>query len=153
MAASINLATSVTLVDRPDLPAVVVGYAGGSGNLTVRNATSALAAKLGYDLLSKEMAELERLQKEQEALAAKEEVQRKNDEKRFAEYQATRVELREQGRIRKFMARLREVRSVEVSSLVTEALKANSSVVKPELAAHARRLAIMRGIRAVVPQP
>ena len=151
VAGIINLATSVTLVDRPDLPAVVVGYAGGSGNLTVRNATSALAAKLGYDLLSKEMAELERLQKEQEALAAKEEAQRKDDEKRFAEYQATRVELREQGRIRKFLARLREVRAVEVSGLVTEALKANAGKAKAELAAHARRLAIVRGIGAAVP--
>jgi hypothetical protein len=150
-AGQINVSTSVTLVDRPDLPAVGVGYAGSSGNLTVRNATSALAAKLGYDLLSKEMAELERLQKEQEALAAKEEAQRKDDEKRFAEYQATRVELREQSRIRKVLARLRELRAAEVSDLVTAALKASASEAKSELAAHARRLVIMRGIKAAVP--
>lgn len=153
VAGQVKLATSIALTERADLPAVVVGYAGSSGNVAVRNATSALAAKLGYDLLSKEMAELERLQKEQEALAVKEEAQRKDDEKRFAEYQATRVELREQARVRRFAARLRDVRAAELSGLVTQALKAGPAVGKAEIAKHARRLAVVRGIRAGVPQP
>ena len=53
----VRLETTVTLKDR-DLPAVSIAYRGEPGQLQTRIGTSAIAAKLGYELLSKEMAEL-----------------------------------------------------------------------------------------------
>ncbi len=147
-----NITTSMTLTARAGLPPVTISYTGVGGALQVRNGTSALAAKLGYELLSKEMAALERLQKEQEALAAKEVAQRKDDEQRFAAYQATRAELREQTRLRKFQASERQKRASAMQAIVDSAIKSGPAISRIELIRHARQLQVRRGLVAP-PQP
>ena len=145
-----KVATTVSLVAAPALPSVTVSYSGIAGQMEVRNGTSALAAKLGYDLLSREMAELERLQREQQALAVKEDAQRKDDEKRFADYQATRAELRVQSRLRKFQSAEREKQALALQDIVNGAIKTGAASAKAELQRHARRLEVRRNL-AVVP--
>jgi AsmA family len=141
-----KIATTVSLTAQADLPPVTITYSGTAGQMEVRNGTSAMAAKLGYDLLSKEMAELERLQREQQALAEKEDAQRKQDEQRFADYQATRAELREQTRLRKFQASERERRALALQEIVNAAIKNGPALAKAELQRHARQLEIRRNL-------
>ena len=148
-----KLVTTVSLAAQPALPPVTISYAGIGGQMEVRNGTSALAAKLGYDLLSKEMAELEHLQHEQQALAVKEEEQRKDDEKRFADYQATRAELRAQGRLRKFQSAAREKQALLLQDIVNAAIKSGPALAKAELQRHARRLEIRRNLAVTSLQP
>ncbi len=142
----IKVATTVMLSRQPDLPVVNIVYDGVAGGLDVRNGTSALAAKLGYALLSKEMAELERLQVEQQKLAAKEEQQRREDEQRFADYQNTRAELRVQARLRRFHAAEREKKNIALQAIVDAAMKASAATARQDLLRHARRLAVRRGL-------
>jgi hypothetical protein len=146
-----KIATALTLTGQPELPPVTITIAGQSRSMQARNGTSALAAKLGYELLSKEMAELERLQKEQEALAAKEDAQRKQDEQRFADYQSTRAELREYARVRRFQANEREKQAAALQDVVNAALKNSAASIKIELLRHARRLEIRRKLAVAVP--
>ncbi len=141
---NISLATSIGLTAREELPPVTVTYAGPSGDMAVRSGTSALAAKLGYELLSKEMAQLEKLQQEQQALLAKEEAQRAEDVKRFDDYQATRSELREQARVRRFHAVAREARAAVIKQLIDEAIASSAANSRADLQKHARRLAVRR---------
>jgi hypothetical protein len=142
----LKIASTLKLLQQPDLPSVNIIYDGMTGGLDVRNGTSALAAKLGYALLSKEMAELERLQQEQRKLEAKEVQQRREDEQRFADYQNTRAELRAQARVRRFHAGAREKRASAFQSIVDAAVKASAATAKQDLQRHARRLAIRRGL-------
>lgn len=144
----VRVVTSLEITARSDLPPVTVSYGGRAGAMTVRNGSSALAAKLGYELLSKEMAELERLQQEQQALLAKEEAQRVEDERRFADYQNTKAELRQQARVRRFHLAVRQARDEALRAIVVEALKSSAARARQDLARHARRLEVRR---AVVP--
>jgi hypothetical protein len=146
-----KLVTTVSLTRQSALPPVNISYSGTAGQMEVRNGTSALAAKLGYELLSREMAELERLQREQQALAVKEEEQRKQDEQRFADYQATRAELREQTRLRKFQSAEREKRALELQEIVDGAIRNGPALGKAELQRHARRLVIRRSLALPLP--
>jgi hypothetical protein len=141
-AGQIKVSTTVAINGKPDLPAVHIDYSGDPAALRVRNGTSALAAKLGYELLSKEMAELEKLQQEQQALAVKEEAQRLEDERRFADYQATRAELREQTRTRRFHAVERARQAALLKAISDEAIKTGPSSGKIDLIRHARRIVI-----------
>jgi AsmA family len=149
----IKIATALSLSAQPELPAVNITYSGTTGNMELRNGTSALAAKLGYDLLSKEMANLEQLQQEQQALAAKEDAQRKDDEQRFADYQATKAELRQQTRIRRFQAAEQEKRTAALQAMSDAAIKSGAATSKIELLRHARRLEIRRSVLAAPRQP
>jgi uncharacterized protein involved in outer membrane biogenesis len=140
----LRVVTTLTLPQRADLPPVTVTYAGSGGQLKIRNGSSALAAKLGYELLSKEMAALEKLQKEQQVLLAKEEAQRVEDANRFADYQATKAELRGQTRVRRFHATQRALKLTAMQAIVDDAVKTSTVRARQDLARHARRLAVRR---------
>jgi hypothetical protein len=138
VANQLQLAASFAITDRPELPPVTVNYVGTPGTMVVRNGTSALAAKLGYELLSTEMAKLEKLQQEEAALLAKEEKQRVDDQQRFDDYQQTRIELREQSRMRKFHAAQRERSAAQLKATLDEALKIGDALNKADLLKQAR---------------
>ncbi len=144
-----KISSTILLTERSDLPPVTVTYVGVLGGMGVRNGTSALAAKLGYELLSTEMAKLEKLQQEQQALVLKEEAQRAEDEKRFADYQMTRIELRMQTRLRRFQTAQREGRAATLKAMVDEAIKLNAVRTRTDLQRHSRRLEIYRAGRAI----
>jgi uncharacterized protein involved in outer membrane biogenesis len=90
------LKTSVQLTSKNlvGLPDIKVSYEGTPGALVRRSDTSAISAKLGYAFIARDMAELDRVKKEQERLAAEELEQTQADEAKFAAYQAQRLELR-----------------------------------------------------------
>jgi hypothetical protein len=138
VANQLQIAGSFGLEGRSDVPPVTVNYVGAPGTMVVRNGTSALAAKLGYELLSAEMAKLEKLQQEEAAILAKEEDQRAADQKRFEDYQVTRIELREQTRLRKFQAAQRVVRAAQLKAVLDEALKIGDAMNKADLAKQTR---------------
>jgi AsmA family len=150
-AGQIKITTTLSLKNRPDLPPFTVSYVGEPAALSVRSGTSALAAKLGYDLLSKDMAALEKLQQEQQALLVKEEAQRSEDEKRFAAYQETRAELREQVRIRRFHQQEREKSAVALRAITDQAIKSGNASARVELLRHARRVAINKAVAFAKP--
>ena len=79
---------------RSDLPEIKVSYEGPPGALVRRSDTAAISAKLGYAFIARDMAELDRVKKEQEKLAVEEAAQTQADEAKFAAYQAQRLELR-----------------------------------------------------------
>jgi uncharacterized protein involved in outer membrane biogenesis len=143
----VRVVTAIALKQRPDLPAVTITYDGSPSALAVRNGTSALAAKLGYALLSKEMERLEQLQQEQEKLIKKEEAQRAADEQRFVDYQATRAELRQQARVRRFHAGERTTRAANLKTIVDSAIKTSAAQSRIDLQRHGRRLAVRRAGR------
>jgi uncharacterized protein involved in outer membrane biogenesis len=90
------LKTLVQLVSKTQagLPDIKVSYEGPPGELRRRSDTSAISAKLGYAFIARDMAELDRVKKEEEKIAAEELQQTQADEAKFAAYQAQRLELR-----------------------------------------------------------
>jgi hypothetical protein len=140
----LSVASTVTVNGLGDVPPITVDYAGVPGALSVRNGTSALAAKLGYALLAREMEELERLQKEQDELTAREEAQRQSDEQRFFDYKATRVELRKAAQMRRFHAAQRVLLERQRTQLIQFIEKNGAALTRSELTRHARRLAVRR---------
>ena len=106
-AAAMDATVTVSPADGSELPPYAVTYAGEPGALAERDDFGALASKFGVKLLQQGVAELERAQKEQEKLAAEEAAQRAADQVRFAEWQATRAELRQRQREIRIQAELR----------------------------------------------
>ena len=138
----------VTILGRPDLPAVSISYSGKPGRLEKRSGTAALAAKLGYDLLAKEMADLEKLQKQQAELVAKEEQQRLDDEQRFAAYQAQRAELRQRQRELRIHADQRKRREDQLKTALADALKTGDALNKLDLTKRKRQLDVLKILKA-----
>jgi AsmA-like C-terminal region len=77
-----------------DFPEMHITYSGEPLGLQRRADTAALSSKLGFAIIAKDIAELDRVQAEQKKLVANEEAQRKADEEKFAAFQAQRNELR-----------------------------------------------------------
>ncbi len=75
-------------------PPMEVTYSGIPGALRARSDTAAVSTKLSNDFIARDLAELERVQREQARIAAEELAQQKADEAKFAAFQAQRLELR-----------------------------------------------------------
>ena len=147
---TVQVATNIDIKSRSDLPPVTITYSGAPGAIQKRSGTAALAAKLGYQLLAKDMAALEAVQQQQAALAAQEETQRKEDEQRFAAYQEQREELRKRQRERRVFAAEKVAQASAVQAGLANALQIGDSMNKADLAAHIRVNAARR-IFAVAP--
>ncbi len=135
---TVQVATRIDIPARSDLPPVTITYAGPPGSMQKRSGTAALAAKLGYQLLAKDMAALEALQQQQAALAAQEEVQRKQDEERFAAYQEQREELRKRLRERRVFAAERAAQAADLQASLAAALQTGDAMNKSDLARQLR---------------
>jgi AsmA family/AsmA-like C-terminal region len=133
--ASGNLVSDVTITPdaKDDLPALRVSYTGAPNALIQRSDTSAISAKLGYAMIAKDMAELDRVQKEQAKLVAEGEAQRRADEEKFAAYQAQRGELRLRQRELRVHAAQRvidaEAKKVEMTKILNEAQGINKNEI------------------------
>ena len=79
---------------RSELPELRIRYEGPPGEMIRRSDTSAISAKLGYAFIARDVAELDRVKKEQEKIVADGEAQTQADQVKFAAYQAQRGELR-----------------------------------------------------------
>ena len=138
---------------RPDLPPVTYTYSGMPGALNLRKGSAALAAKLGYELMSAEMARLEKLQQEEQEILQREEEQRQADQQRYDAFQAQRGELRQRMRELRFhqeeRKRLEAVRAQDLSN----ALREGDAINRAELEKRLRELAIRRELAEPVVQP
>ncbi len=119
-AGTITVSNQITFDVQSGLPQAAVVLGGPIGAVTVRSLTSEVASKLGYEILARDLAELERVQKQQAEIIAKEEKQRVNDEAKFQAYQEQKAELRL--RIRE--TKIHGVQRVKVAAIAKAALDA-----------------------------
>jgi hypothetical protein len=147
---TLNVANSISITARPELPPVTITYAGPPGDMQKRSGTAALAAKLGYQLLAKDMAALEAVQQQQTVLAVQEEAQRKQDEQRFAAFQSQREELRKRLRERRIFAAENSAQAANLQSRLVDALRNGDAMNKADLAA---RLRFKAARELFAPQP
>ena len=90
---AIDAAIGLKLKARPGLPPMSIAYAGPPLALARSEDNSEIATSLGVALMQQGVDELERLQKEQQRLAAEEEKQRIEDEAKLQAYYAQRDEV------------------------------------------------------------
>jgi hypothetical protein len=138
---------------RADLPPLIYSYAGEPGSMKLRKGTAALAGKLGYDLMSAEMARLEALQQQEQELLDREEEQRREDQQRYDAFQSQRAELRQRLRELRFHKAERKRRAEEQALALAKALKEGDAINRAELARRSRELAIRRKLALPLVQP
>lgn len=137
-----DVLTDVTITPKLEagLPAMRVTYSGQPNALEQRNDTSALSTKLGYAIVAKDLAELDRVQKEQAKLVAEEEAQRQRDEEKFAAYQSQRGELRLRQRELKIHAAQRLIDAALQKAEMDRILAAGATINRSEIAKFKRQL-------------
>jgi hypothetical protein len=138
---SLSAIAAVTVKNMKDLPPAKVLFEGKFGALRKRVETSAIAAKLGFAIMAREMEELERAQQEQQRIIEQEEAQRKLDVERFRAYQEQRAELRLRQRELRVHAVQRKLDADEMKRELEERVPELAAMTKVELA---RRARIMR---------
>ncbi len=126
--------TTVSLQSKsqPDFPPMSVIYEGLPGEMRMRSDTTALASRLGTELINKDMAELDRLQDEQKKAEADAAAQTAQDQAKFDAYQAQRAELRLQQRMLKVFAQQRILDAAHYKASVDAAVSYGNSIVKDE---------------------
>jgi hypothetical protein len=122
-AQTVSVTNRIDFAPNSGLPQASVVLGGNFGAVTVRSLTSEVASKLGYEILARDLAELERVQREQAQIIAKEEKQRLDDEARFQAYQEQKAELRLRSRETKIFEAQR-ARDVAKAKAAIEALLA-----------------------------
>lgn len=139
-----DVLADVTITPKAEtsLPAMRITYSGQPDALEQRNDTSALSAKLGYAIVAKDLAELDRVQKEQVKLVAEEAAQRKRDEEKFAAYQAQRGELRLRQRELKVHAAQRLIDAAAQKAELDKIMAAGAAINKIEIAKFKRGLTL-----------
>lgn len=137
---------------RPDLPPVTFTFTGPPDALKLRKGSAALAAKLGYELMSLEMAKLEKLRQEEQAILKREEEQRMADQQRFEAYQQQRAELRQRERELHFQEEERKRLAIEAQQALRSAILAGDAINRQELALRLREIAVRRLLAEPLPQ-
>jgi hypothetical protein len=130
-----TIATDITIlpIAHLDLPPMRVNYTGEPLALVQRKDTTAISAKLGYAMIAKDVAELDRVQTEQAKLVAKEEAQRIADQEKFAAYQAQRSELRLRQRELKVFAAQRAIDAANEKTILAKILLDAAALTKTEM--------------------
>ena len=135
-----TLALSLVGNTQVDKPPLKITYGGTAGDFTAREDYGEFARKLGYDFIAKDMAELDRVKKEQERLAAEEAAQQVSDQEKFAAYQAQRGELRLRLREMKIQAAQREIDAARFKAEVDKSIQDNQVLARAERARLLRTL-------------
>ena len=131
--AQIKTEVQVSAKSRVDLPAIRFVFEGPASDLALHSDTAAISAKLGYALIAKDMAELDRVKQEQEKLAAEEAAQTQADQAKFAAYQAQRGELRLRLRELKVHAAQRVIDAAREKAEFDKLIAASIAITKLEL--------------------
>jgi uncharacterized protein involved in outer membrane biogenesis len=137
---------------RSDLPPVTFTYQGKPRSLHLRKGSAALAGKLGYELMSQEMAKLEKLQQQEQAILKREEEQRLADQQRFDAYQLQRAELRQRQREQRFHEAERKRLQADAQQALRSAIAAGDAINRQELALRQREIAIRRFLNEPLPE-
>ena len=122
------------------IPDMKVIYSGSPLALRRRSDLSAVASTLGFKLVARDLAELERVQKEQEKAAADELAQQKVDEEKFAAFQAQRNELRLRLREQKIFDEQRLERAVKLKAELAKLIREGAVLNKAEIEKYLRSL-------------
>jgi AsmA family/AsmA-like C-terminal region len=140
-----NMAATVKLMVKAlgDVPTVDMQISGPPGGLRKRVETSALAGKLGYEIMAREMAELERVQAEQQRALELEARQRKLDDERYVAYLEQRAELRLRQRELKVHAAQRERDARLSAAQLQAALPEYAAMNKADLVRRVREARII----------
>jgi len=142
----VDIGVNLVLLARNDLPPMEISYAGPPAALARAEDKSELAAKLGYAIMQKGVAELERLQQEQARLAAEEEKQRAADEAKLADYYAQRDELLVRRRELKVHSDMRVMAAEALRQQLLAEQNENTDISKAELKQRLRELRVQRRI-------
>jgi uncharacterized protein involved in outer membrane biogenesis len=130
----------ITSVANEDLPEMRVTYAGEPLHLSRRSDTAALSSKLGFAIIAKDIAELDRVQQEQNKLVADGEAQRKADEDKFAAFQAQRNELRLRQRELRVHAAQRELRAAALKAEIDKVIDLGQGMKRFDIEQYSRVL-------------
>ncbi len=149
----ITMSTKVDFGSDQQLPAASVVVSGAPGAVARRSLSSELASKLGYEILARDLAELERVQKQQQELIAKEELQRQDDQLKFEAYQAQKVELRLRLREQKIFASQRARDQAAHKAELDALLAAEPSMTNAELNRRRRELKVLDTVRSAALMP
>ena len=139
--AALAMEVRITSKSQPELPALRLLYGGPPNAITARADTAQLSAKLGTALITKDMAALDKLQKEQEKAAQEAAAQAAQDKARFDAFQAQRAELRLQQRMIKVFATQRAMDAARQKATVDAAVAYGLSIMKEEKRRLLQRLA------------
>ncbi len=148
----LTLKAAVQSALRSDLPPVTFTFQGQPKALHFRKGSAALAGKLGYELMSQEMAKLEKLQQQEQAILKREEEQRLEDQQRFDAYQQQRAELRQRQREQRFHDTERKRLLAEAQQALRGAIAAGDAINRQELALRLREIAIRRFLNEPLPE-
>lgn len=135
---------AINLAKPTGAPVVEVNQSGGFGDVTRVVKSGALASLLGYDLLSRDMAELEKVQQEQERIAREEAEQVERDNAKFEAYQEQKAEIRLRQRELRVFASERTRRAKVLQEQLGAVFAEAAALRRPELARRNRELQVFR---------
>jgi AsmA family/AsmA-like C-terminal region len=150
-AQTVSVTNRIDFAANSGLPQASVVLGGNFGAVAVRSLTSEIASKLGYEILARDLAELERVQREQAQIIAKEEKQRLDDEARFQAYQEQKAELRLRSRETKIFEAQRARDAAKAKAALEALLATEPRTTANELAQRKREARVFK--LAATPPP
>ncbi len=121
-----------------------VAFAGPPRALARSEDKSELANKLSLAIMQSGVIQLEKLQKEQQRLAAQEEAQRREDEAKLADYYAQRDELLLRRREMRVFSELRLAAAEQLRQELDQQRAGNAEINKTELIQRRREIRVYR---------
>lgn len=144
---TVSFATRIALGTPAGLPSASVVFSGPPRDIEKRVMTAELASKLGYAILARDLAELEKAQREQQEIIRREEVQRADDAVRFEAYQAQRAELRLRQRELRVHTAQRAILQAEEKLRFDQLVEDAAAMTKIELRRKMREINVLKDIK------
>ena len=137
-----SVSTRVHLASKTqtDFPPMEVIFEGPPGAVTMHAATAELSARLGTVLINKDMAALDKIQKEQEKAALDAAAQAEQDKAKFDAFQSQRAELRLQQRMLRVFAAQRALDASRYKAAIDAAIADGQAQLKDEKRRFLQRL-------------
>ncbi len=148
----IDISATLSLKARTGLPPMEISYAGPPKELARNEDKGELSSKLGYGIMQKDVAELERMQKEQLRLAAEEEKLRQADEEKLQAYYAQRDELQLRRRELKVHAEMRVLEAEKLREQLESERAANAEINRSEIRQRTREIKVHRRLARLAKQ-
>lgn len=142
----IDISAALSLKAREGLPPMEISYAGPPLELARNEDKGELLSKVGYAIMQKDVAELERMQKEQLRLAAEEEKLREADEERLQAHYAQRDEVQLRRRELKVHAEMRVLEAEKLRQQLESERAANAEINRSEIRKRTRELKVHRNL-------
>ena len=148
----IDISATLSLKARSGLPPMEISYAGPPKELARNEDKGELSSKLGYGIMQKDVAELERMQKEQLRLAAEEEKLREADEEKLEAYYAQRDEVQLRRRELKVHAEMRVLEAEKLRQKLESERAANAEINRSEIRQRTRELKVHKRLARLAKQ-